>query len=138
MKYHKYNALSYGSLDSGDPAYKFFKEFGIFGPMGGELSSTIRKNSGLSTGESKLTCLDSHKKKDSRQQQEEECQLLKAKLEKLERELVEAKTRVESLTKKLNASEATVVKLQRENHKLKVCGSKYFRIMYSNIESCRI
>ncbi|GJQ76836.1 hypothetical protein Trydic_g15043 [Trypoxylus dichotomus] len=128
LKYHKYNALSYGNYDTSDPAHKFFKEFGIFGPMGGELSSIIRKNSNISTANDpnnchsgktspKFMCLDPNRRKESQQQEDQE--YTKIRLMRLERDLSEAKRQIEVLKNELTVSEAEVLKLQRENHKLK-------------------
>ncbi|KRT86120.1 hypothetical protein AMK59_2524, partial [Oryctes borbonicus] len=125
LKYHKYTALSYGNFDTTNPAHKFFKEFGIFGPMGGELSSIIRKSSNISSGNDgnncqsgktspKIMCGDSNRRKESHQQEDHE--YVKIKVMKLERDLSEAKRQIEHLRNELTVSETEVLKLQRENH----------------------
>lgn len=130
LKYHKYTALSYGSFDNTHPAHKFFKEFGIFGPMGNELSNVVRKNSNIPHTESenchpairsssKIMCLDTNRRKDSIQR--EDYEQLKVKVVHLQKELSEGKRQIEHLRNDLGISESEVLKLRRENHKLKVC-----------------
>lgn len=127
LNYHKYTALTYGNFDSSDPAHKFLKEFGIFGPMGNE-TSVNRRNSRVSFSDSdgnpqhkqisKIMCLETNRKKSTGI--EEEYELSKLTISRLEKEIKEVKTEFERIRRALNKSESEVLKLQRENHKLKV------------------
>lgn len=123
------NCENIGLLD--DQAQQYFKESGIFGPMGNGVA-TIRRNSGLnenSIGQtrkaSKTMCITESKRKNSGvpgdyeyiksvvTQLKKELSDNEIKVGNLEKELIQAK-------KELRFKESEVVKLQSEVHKLKV------------------
>lgn len=137
----KYNPTSLvGPEELDDPAQKYFKESGIFGPMGNGVT-TIRRNSGLSNditsdpiGQirkvSKTMCIESKRKNSGLP---EDYEYLKAIVTQLKKELSDNEIKVGSLEKKLSCTkkqlrvkESEILKLHREIHKLKVSVTCFF------------
>ncbi|XP_017774930.1 PREDICTED: cGMP-dependent protein kinase, isozyme 1-like [Nicrophorus vespilloides] len=118
LNYHKYTALAYEE----EAAQKFFKDFGIFGPMGNGVAS-IRRSSRDS--EKKLSVVDSPRK-GSNISVPADYEYLKSIVPRLEKELSDLEIKFGSLQvesqqvkKDLRCRESEVVRLQREIHKLK-------------------
>lgn len=145
IEYHKYNAIAYQEQLE-DPAQKFFKESGIFGPMGNGVGA-IRKNSGISAEVdveqirkvSKTMCVD-NLKKNSAVLVADDDEYLKTIISNLKKELSDNEIKVGTLEKDLiqakkvlRAKESEVLKLQREVHKLKVSENTYLHMsMYEH------
>ncbi|XP_022918268.1 cGMP-dependent protein kinase, isozyme 1 [Onthophagus taurus] len=129
LNYHKYTALAYGSPDSSDQARKFLEDFGIFGPMGNGIAP-LRKNSKVSSTEldqdvkrgSKVMCLENQQRKKSPESAangQHCCENFRNAVSRLERELSDTRIELQQVRSTMQAKESEVLKLQRENHKLK-------------------
>lgn len=109
-------------------AEKFFKEFGLFGPMGNDLSfrkTSLEENIGQIRKNSKT--LDLRKKKMSSNVCAEDYEHLKVVVAKLKKDFTElemkytaAQIELHEMKNLLSGKENEVLKLQREVHKLKV------------------
>lgn len=124
LDYHKATALTY-EKDNKDQrnkaeAEKFFKEFGLFGPMGNDLS--FRKTSRTSLEEN-----INQIRKNSKMSSKEDYEHLKVVVARLKKDLTEmemkytaAQIELHEMKNLLSGKENEVLKLQREVHKLKV------------------
>lgn len=124
-----------------DQAQQYFKESGIFGPMGNGVA-TIRRNSilnenpiGQSGKVSKTMCIGESKRKNSGVPGDYE--YIKSVVTQLKKELSDNEIKVGNLEKdliqaqkELKSKESEVVKLQSEVHKLKV-SHNLIRIIYN-------
>jgi hypothetical protein len=133
LDYHKYNALAYEcSASKDEEAKKFLSDFGIFGPMGNGVATTLRRSSRNSIDgdvihqirKNSKNLLESKRRHSGAQ---EETEYLKTSVARLKKELAELEVKYGTLQselydarKDLNCKDSQVLKLQREVHKLKV------------------
>lgn len=139
LDYHKYTALSYENNNKcevvekkpEDPASKFLKDFGIFGPMGNGVSSIRKTSKGSNDSDviqrikksSKIMCIDAKRNLNL----PEDYEYLKTIVPRLENELSELECKYATIQSELLNSkkeilykENQILRLQREIHKLKV------------------
>lgn len=143
LDYHKATALAYESqkdthkdhrnLNRGDEAEKFFKEFGLFGPMGNGIGTSFRRCSRNSIEEntlnqirknSKTIDFKTHKKNSNGNVEDyEHLKVIIARLKKdvsdLEMNYSASQVELHETKNLLSTKETEVLKLQREVHKLK-------------------
>lgn len=133
LDYHKYNALVYESTGTKDQeAKKFLSDFGIFGPMGNGVATTLRRSSKSSVDgdviqqirKNSRNLVDSKRRHSGAQEENDYMKTLVARLKK-ELSVLEVKygtlqTELYDTRKELTCKDSEVVKLQREIHKLKV------------------
>ncbi|RZC32333.1 hypothetical protein BDFB_001624 [Asbolus verrucosus] len=133
LDYHKYNALAYeSSANKDEEAKKFLSDFGIFGPMGNGVATTLRRSSKNSLDGEIIHQIRKNSKNhvESKRRHsgaQEENEYLKTIVARLKKELAELEVKYGTVQselhhtrKDLNCKEGEVLKLQREVHKLKV------------------
>lgn len=132
LDYHKYTALSYESYhltQKQEEAQKFLQDFGILTPMGN--GASLKKNSlGSIDDETIQQIRKNSRTRDLRKRNSislEEYEHMKAVNDRLQKDLADLEVKHETickdqacLRKELNAKDNTILKLQREVHKLKV------------------
>ncbi|XP_044258969.1 cGMP-dependent protein kinase, isozyme 1 [Tribolium madens] len=129
LDYHKYNALAYESSASKDEeAKKFLSDFGIFGPMGNGVATTLRRSSKNSIDGDVIQQIRKNSRSliDRHSGAQEENDYLKTIIARLKKELSELEVKYGTLQselyetrRELTCKESEVLKLQREIHKLK-------------------
>ncbi|KAJ8919915.1 hypothetical protein NQ315_006444 [Exocentrus adspersus] len=135
LDYHKYTALVYESQHQNhgyneEEAKRFLRDFGIFGPMGNGVGTSLRRSSKTSLDEDSIQQIRKNSKNlDGKKRgsvSHEDYEYLKSIVGRLKKELSELEVKYEAAQgelhdakKQLNCKEAEVLRLHREVHKLK-------------------